>query len=265
MDAWILISKRGFKAWVKTRFFKLATHFAVYGQRGKQICIEKGINPERIAVVNNSLPCIRAGNAEYSAPLDEIRKFKASVFSQPQHPVIVWIGRLLEINRLECLLVSACELRRRNCPINVLIIGDGEAASSLSSLAEELGLNDNVHFAGACYDESKIGLMLSSSDLFVAPARTGLSCIHALSYGVPVLTSDNFDKQCPEHEAVLPGKTGFFFDHTEEGALVDAIKESLDKFSNTETRDLCRKTAYEMFSVERHAERLLNAMMGKGK
>ena len=45
---------------------------------------------------------------------------------------------------------------------------------------------------------------------FVSPGNVGLTAIHSLSYGTPVLTHNNFNNQMPEVESIQPGFNGYF-------------------------------------------------------
>ena len=53
--------------------------------------------------------------------------------------------------------------------------------------------------------------MLSASDICVIPSAAGLTVMHALAYGTPVLLNDRPASNLPEMEAVKDGVTGFFF------------------------------------------------------
>ena len=45
----------------------------------------------------------------------------------------------------------------------------------------------------------------------VSPGNTGLNAVHALSYGTPVGTHNNFNNQMPEAAIIEDKMTGFFF------------------------------------------------------
>ena len=50
-------------------------------------------------------------------------------------------------------------------------------------------------------------------DVLVSPGEVGLTAIHSMTYGTPVITHNNFSCQMPEHEVIIPGITGEFFDY----------------------------------------------------
>jgi hypothetical protein len=65
----------------------------------------------------------------------------------------------------------------------------------------------------------------------VSPGNVGLTAIHALSYGTPVITHDDYKHQMPEFEAIVPGKTGAFFIANDLNSLRFEIESWLDLHS----------------------------------
>ena len=57
---------------------------------------------------------------------------------------------------------------------------------------ENLNLQDQIWFYGACYDESKLGELIFNADLCVSPGNVGLTAVHSMGYGTPVITHNNF-------------------------------------------------------------------------
>jgi glycosyltransferase involved in cell wall biosynthesis len=53
--------------------------------------------------------------------------------------------------------------------------------------------------------------------------------MHALAYGIPVITHDNPDLQMPEWEAIKPGVTGALFRYGDSRDLARIIKEWLER------------------------------------
>jgi hypothetical protein len=80
-----------------------------------------------------------------------------------------------------------------------------------------------VHFEGACYDESRLAALITASNVTVVPGRVGLTAIHSISYGVPVVSHSDPDDQFPEWEAIIPGRTGSYFRKGDVRSLAEAI------------------------------------------
>jgi glycosyltransferase involved in cell wall biosynthesis len=129
----------------------------------------------------------------------------------PDVPLIAFIGRLTKVKKLQMLIETLARLRREQHPFNLLIVGDGPERQPLEALAASVDGKDWIRFHGATHDEAQIARLLASSDLVVSPGNVGLTGIHALVYGTPVITHGSFAYQGPEFEAITPGKNGLFF------------------------------------------------------
>lgn len=118
------------------------------------------------------------------------------------------MGRLTKVKRLDWIIEAQDTHFKRGIRYNVLFIGDGEEAGSLKKLAAARHLDDNVWFYGECYDDRMLSLLLYNSDLCVSPGNVGLTSLHSMIYGTPVISHNDFETQMPEYEAIIPGKTG---------------------------------------------------------
>ena len=121
------------------------------------------------------------------------------------------------------MLVSALgKLARIGHRVNLILVGDGPEMRSLRELAEREGVN--VHFEGANYDEHRIAELVIASTVTVAPGKVGLTAMHSMAYGVPVISHSDADDQMPEWEAIKPGGTGGYFKSNDLDDLADSIR-----------------------------------------
>ena len=86
----------------------------------------------------------------------------------------------------------------------------------------------------------------------VCPAAVGLTAIHALSYGCPVISNDNVETQMPEFESIVEGETGSLFKENDIEDLVEKIKYwcCLNLEQRTHTRDIARQLILSEWSVD---------------
>ncbi|MCD8208612.1 MAG: glycosyltransferase family 4 protein, partial [Bacteroidales bacterium] len=96
---------------------------------------------------------------------------------------------------------------------------------------EALAGNLPVWFYGECYDEKKLAELFYNADLCVSPGNVGLVAIHAMQYGLPVVSHDNFETQMPEYETIVEGKTGALFKEGDVDDLCRVVKNWLDGHS----------------------------------
>jgi len=123
---------------------------------------------------------------------------------------VIATARLTEKKRFDLLIRALGSLNRRGRKVNLLVVGDGPARASLQDLARAEGVN--VVFAGACYDEPGLARYFACAAVTVSPGDVGLTCMHSLGYGVPVITHGDPGRQMPEFEAIVPGVTGELFE-----------------------------------------------------
>ncbi len=220
---------------LRLKFYKQATHVLTYERRARKLMIGSGFSDQKISVIYNSLHYSRQLLLRSTISSDKPKHFP--FFKNPSVKCLVFIGRLSSTKKLDILINVFKQL---SADYNLLLIGDGPERQSLeNSLAEEL-VNQRVYFTGGLYDECEIAPLLYNADLCVSPGNVGLTCIHALSYGTPVATHNDFSNQGPEVEAIDEGNTGFLFDAGDLHSLLEGINQWFDKPQNRqELREKC--------------------------
>lgn len=213
---------RGLKGFLRRLFYAVPTDHMFYGRLSKAYAIEAGWAPERLHVIYNSLDTAAQRDIREAWTPEQRRTLREELFGDASVPVIGCTSRLIPMRRLHELLEAVALLRDRGVHANVLLVGDGPERARLESLA--LGLGLRVHFEGACYDEHRIGALTMSCNVTVSPGKTGLTAVHSLGYGVPVVSHGDPDDQGPEWEAIIPGRTGSHFRAGDVASLADAIE-----------------------------------------
>lgn len=218
----------GFKGKVRFLFYSLADGLMLYGNRAKDILVKMGYPDNRLVVVYNSLDYDRQKNIRDSLSSDLIEDLKRHLFTYFDLPVLIFIGRLTPQKKLHQLVKASKILHDRLFPVNIIFVGSGSDMDRIVSMVANIGLSDYVHFYGETYDENEIGSLISLSNVCVSPGEVGLTCMHVLAYGIPVITHDDFDFQMPEVEAIQPGVTGDFFEKDNIASLANCIYNFLN-------------------------------------
>lgn len=212
---------------LRVLFYKLSTGIFVYNNRAKELLIKAGINADKMTVIFNSLN------------YDEIKSYRKlfnnktkdkiiSVFLDPDLPVAFCISRINSSKKIDLLIEAIGILKTQGSLMNCFIIGDGkEELIKIKEMVKRMGLANQINFTGGLYDEKVISEYILSSDICVCPAAIGLTAIHSLSYGIPVVTHNNFPFQGPEFEAIVPNVTGDFYEYGNVFDLADKIKNCL--------------------------------------
>jgi len=117
-------------------------------------------------------------------------------------PRIVMVARFVHQKDHENLLRALADVQ---VPWSLSLPGDGPLLERIKRLAEQLGIQDRVHFPGAC---DNIPELLAASDIFVLSTNhegLPISILEAMRAGLPVVATDvGGISECVDH-----GVTGY--------------------------------------------------------
>lgn len=228
------------KRFLKRCFFAMADKCFLYGHYAKDVARSQGYKKDNICIIYNSL--------DYDKQIQLRKEIKHSdIYTQHfnnNNSVILFIGRLTKVKKLD-VLISAMSLL--NGMYNLVIIGDGEMRKELERLATQLNISANIWFYGACYDEHENVNLLYNADLCVSPGNVGLTAVHAMTYGVPVITHNKFEYQMPEFETIKEGVTGAFFKKDNVESLAKCISTWFSEHKHK--REIDRINCYNEISL----------------
>lgn len=225
---------------VKKSLFKLPNGGTfLYGNYARNLMIKEGLNPEKLFVIHNSLAYDEQVATRQQLSLKPIYQ----EHFENNYPNLIFVGRLTSVKKLDMILKAMALLRGKGQLFNLTLIGGGEKQEELMALAKQLDMENEVWFYGPCYDEKILGEMIYNADLCVSPGNVGLTAMHTMVFGTPVLTHDDFPHQMPEFEAIQDGKTGAFFRYGDVGDLASKISRWFAEKGNRreEIREACMK------------------------
>ncbi len=224
---------------IARNFYHLCHKVLLYGEFSKNMMIKERFKAEKLIPIYNSL--------DYDKQIVIRKKLKPTdifkTYFKNDHPVLIYIGRIQKSKKVDLLVHSLKMLRERQIVCNLVIIGEDIDSNDIPNLVKEYDLTENVWFYGPCYDENEIGKLLFNSDVCISPGLVGLTAIHALTYGTPVITSDDFSNHGPEFEAIESDVTGDFFRKEDLDDLCAKIISWINLSS--EKRELVRLNAYD--------------------
>ena len=140
---------------------------------------------------------------------------------------LVYIGRVIQKSNLD-LLIDA--LSQPSCAgVTLDIIGDGDDKARLQARCTELNLAERITWHDGTVDEAKIAAVFNRCKIFVYPGAVGLSLVHALAYGLPVIVHGDRWKHGPEFAALKTGDNGHTFANGDLAALSEVIAGTLAK------------------------------------
>ena len=204
-------------------FYKLANDLLIYENRARKLLIEAGFKKDNITAIYNSLDYDEHLKIRTHLQDVEIDKHIIRFFKDADNSLLIFVGRLTPVKKIDLVLKAMHLLNKENRFFNFLVIGEGSERQKLIELSEDLNLKNQVYFYGACYEETLLGAFIARAGLCVSPGNVGLTAIHALTFGTPVCTHNNWHTQMPEVEAIEDGITGCFFEEDDFNALALAI------------------------------------------
>jgi glycosyltransferase involved in cell wall biosynthesis len=200
----IIQKESGIKLFIRKIFLTLADDLLLYSHFSKSILIDLGFNANRLHVVYNSV-YNKLDDFEFLDNSNCVCSNTTQVYK------LIFIGRLTKQKKLMFLLEALKMLLNVKNKFELHIVGEGPCMEEMKNYVIENSMELYTTFYGAIYDENLIGEILAGCDLCVSPGEVGLTAIHCMQYGVPVITHGDRDSQMPEFEIIIPKKTGDFF------------------------------------------------------
>jgi len=234
----------GAEVYVKKLFYRLPKGILLYGNYAKELMIKEGVSSSKLYVLHNSL--------NYTKQLALRKELSPKSVYQDhfgnKNQTLILICRLNPRKRIDMLIEALSSLKAKGLLYNVVIVGDGNEKEKLQLQAKQCGVDNQIWFYGACYDEKKNAELIYNADLCVTPGDVGLTAIHVMMFGVPVLTHDNFPHQGPEFETIHEGLTGAFFKSGSVESLSDAIVSWLTTHENN--RESIRQACFQEIDTQ---------------
>lgn len=253
------------KNYIRKVFFSLAHAMYLYGYRAKCIARKFGFEGDRLYVGFNSL--------DYDRQLIEREKLaranpSARARSTGKNLEDGGSINLLGVSRLtpKCqydMLIEALAIVSKTSDkrFNLTLIGSGSEEQRLRALA--ISRNVPVTFLGEIYAEDTVAEHVFAADAVVSPGKVGLTAMHALMFGAPVVTHADMDLQMPEAEAVVEGVSGILFKYGDVDDLARALLKIPELVAD---RDQIRRNCYrildEVYNPRKQLEVLVEATQG---
>jgi glycosyltransferase involved in cell wall biosynthesis len=207
------------KAYLKTlgRFtLNAADKVLCYTETDEKRLREFGVSTP-VSLVHNGVDC------EQFAPTEE----------QADPLKVLYVGRLVETKGVPKLIDAFDQLDVDAC---LQIVGEGPQRTELEQQVRELGVEEQVTFAGRIPND-KLPAVYAQSSVFALPSsREGLprTLLEALACGTPVITSD-----LPQLESLVNG-VGMTVPEEDVGRLTEALEQVL---SDAELREQISEVA----------------------
>ena len=257
----LLKEEYGPRWWLRRALYKTARGQLLQGDYAKQLLTKKGFDPNTLHVIYNSLDYDTQQKVISEITDERMAEVKASFGVAAGERMVAFIGRLQATKRLDLLLTAVALLSDRGMRVHLALVGEGEENASLRSLANKLAITSRVHFIGETYDEKRLGTIIGAADLVVVPSGAGLSVMHALTFGTPVLLHDRIEYHGPEWESVKVGVTGFYYKYGDVNDMAYKIEAALfPDPKKLQMSGYCKGIISERYNPHRQVETILAAV-----
>jgi len=252
---------RGLKRLIRRAFYRIPHGLLLYGHGAKMIGLAEGFRAENLYVIYNSLDYEAQRAARTRITLEGTNTVRTELFPGSERPMAICVSRLTELRRLDLMLAAMAIQRDQGRPIDLLLVGEGGERANLERVASDEGLS--VHFYGACYDENRLAELIGAANVTVSPGAIGLTAMHSMAYGTPVITHDDPFDQGPEFEAIIPGKTGASFRRGDVEDLAQVVGQfTRERWPDDNVRRDCHEMIERLWNPRQQRRVIEHALSG---
>lgn len=207
--------------------------------------MNNGVNQSEVSAAINEFP----PNILESWVVDNKLKEKTILLS---------CARLDKKNQFEMVIDSLPDIIKIYPNLLWCVIGDGDEKLALKEKAKILGVANYIKWLGPIYAQNKLAPWFLSARCLIHPGSIGLSLMHAMGYGLPVITHDNEAHQMPEIAALIDGKNGVLFKEGDKSSLIEKALLLLgDEVFSNKLSSFAKQTVAENYNTKVMAEKFI--------
>ncbi|GFE71530.1 glycosyltransferase family 4 protein [Chroococcus sp. FPU101] len=185
-----------------------------------QLCQANDIDPKRVEI----LPCVVNGEhfTPQAKPTALIQKYGLGDAKVLMTVARLWSGDIYK--GVDVTIRALPKITQVYPNVKYLVIGRGDDQPRLAKLAEDLGVKEQVIFAGFVPDEALVD-HYRVADAYIMPSQEGFGIVYleAMACGIPVLSGDDDGSADPLQD----GRRGWRVPHRDPEAVAQACLEIL--------------------------------------
>jgi phosphatidylinositol alpha-1,6-mannosyltransferase len=228
----------------------------------KEKLIQIGIAEEKVVMVN---PGVDTKRFVPKKPSEGI----AAKTGFGKNKVVLTVARLVERKGIDYAIKAFAEVKKEAKDAKFVVVGEGPERNDLERLAGELGLKEDVIFAGAIGDDELVDYY-NACDLFVLPSIVNDKEFQSEGFGIVFLEANACGKPVVGTrtagiiDAVDDNRTGLLVEQKNTGQLAAAMKKILsDGKLAKKMGENGRKRAIDKFDWEVVAEKFEKNVLQK--
>lgn len=217
---------------IKPYLIRCADVFFAYTPSEKARLVATGFPEDRIVVLNNTIDTLQERRA-YLQLKGQRQELKAKHRADGRE-VILYLGRLMDIKRLDLLFGGFQKLYEKRPSALLILAGGGPGLPQAKEFAERLG-SQAVRVYGPV-DEPTAQDLLTISDVFCLPGQIGLAPLRALCFDLPIVAV-RVSYHAPEVEYLNENNALLLPVDASPRDLVEALERTLDQYKTPAQRD----------------------------
>ena len=248
-------------SWLFLKILKDCTDaIVVYGEHGKRFLVEKGINPEKIFIAWQTVDNEMYGRNISEKELEDIY---AKYNLKKNVPIILYVGRIVELKGIEYLLEASKILKNRGLEFTLFFVGDGKMRAFVENFCQKEGIDYRI---SGIVSHDALPPFYKIATLLVLPSITtktfkepwGLVVNEAFNQGCPAIVTDAVGAgigglvRNEENGLIVPERNAF--------ALAEAIERILKDNKLRERMSEKAKEEIKEWTYERQAQGFLDAV-----
>lgn len=231
-------------------FCNSADRVIVPTEKTKELLLSYGVS-RKIEVIPTGLRLERFAKSAWKP--EEVEKAREGLGLGKNDMAVIYIGRVSKEKNLDEIVSAMAAYLPFHQDVKLVLVGDGPERKKLESLAGELGILNQVIFAGERPWE-EIGLYYNVGYVFVSASTSetqGLTYIEALAAGLPLVVRED---PCLRN-VVQDGVNGYTFKDRNE--FISRLDSVLKDPEHRKKLSLEAEKSAKKFSVEHFGETVL--------
>lgn len=220
----------------------------LYYPQGKETLAELGVSQDKMFVAWNSIEVEEI--ADLGIPYSAHRE------------TILCVGRMIPEKKVPLLVEGFTYASEKlGLQAKLVIIGEGPDKARVEQLKAQSSVGDRIQILGAMYNQADLAPYFNDAYVAVSTGYVGLSAVHCLAYGVPMLAADD-EPHSPEIMALQDGVNSEFF---RANSVEDLAQKLVEMKSNPDRlaaySEAGRAYALSTFSAKGMANNIAEAIL----
>jgi glycosyltransferase involved in cell wall biosynthesis len=235
-------------------FLTHSDYWFAYTQGVKKLLVKKGVEPQKVTVVDNAIDTTTLKKQYDEYPQDDLNKVKIDLGINSDN-VGLYCGGIYSNKRIDFLLEAAQIIRKQVPDFHIVFVGAGADQYKLENATKQY---DWIHYVGPKFGMERVPYF-KLSKLFLMPGLVGLAILDTFATMTPMVTTE-YPFHSPEIEYLKNKENGLM---TQDDVALYA-KEVINLLINDQDLDKLKMGCLEsssLYSTEKMVQNFKNGIV----